>query len=96
MLIARPEPAPPNLHCRVIIRLERSNRLEIKPSVAAVAAMVERVARSLVATTQAAARVVLQLTERQRRELEVRRLQRLAGPSPSSQHLSGLAERMPP
>jgi hypothetical protein len=63
----------------VIIRLERSNRLELQPGVQAVQGMVERVARGLVLCAQAAGRVALQLTERQRRELEVGRL---PGPGP--------------
>jgi hypothetical protein len=52
----------------VIIRLERTSGLELQPNVQAVHGMADRVARGLVLSTQAAGRVALQLTERQRRE----------------------------
>jgi hypothetical protein len=73
----------------VIIRLERTNRLELQPGVQAVHGMVERVARGLVLCTQAAGRVALQLTERQCRELQVGRPGPSSGPGPSPGRLHG-------
>lgn len=54
----------------VTMVLERSNKVELQPTIQSLFDMVHRVSRNLITVIQAVPRVALQLTEKQRRDME--------------------------
>ncbi len=57
---------------RVTMVLEKSNRVELRPTIQHLFDMVHKVSRDLITVIQNVPRLALQLTERQKKELEVR------------------------
>lgn len=60
---------PPIL--RVTAVLERNNRVELRPTIQMLFDMIHKVSRELITVVQCVPRVALQLTERQKREIQV-------------------------
>lgn len=57
----------------VTMVLERTNRVELRPTIQALFDTINSVARNLILVLQSVPRVALQLTDKQRRDMEVGR-----------------------
>jgi dynein heavy chain, axonemal len=55
----------------VTMVLERSNRVELQPTIQTLFDMIHKVSRDLITVIQCMPRVALQLTDKQRKDLEV-------------------------